>query len=68
LWWISNRGNGPRRLEPGLYGVANDLLDTPWPKVVAGKRALEGALRVEPSLDRLLALLDDTDADESQPG
>jgi uncharacterized protein with NRDE domain len=69
LWWISNRGNGPRRLEPGLYGVANDLLDTPWPKVVAGKRALEGALRVEPSLDRLLALLDDTDgpADDALP-
>jgi uncharacterized protein with NRDE domain len=60
LWWTSNRGNGPRRLEPGLYGVANDLLDTPWPKVVSGKQALARVLRVGPSLGALLALLDDT--------
>jgi len=23
-------------LAPGIYGVSNDLLDTPWPKVGAG--------------------------------
>jgi len=69
LWWASNRGNGPRRLEPGLYGVANDLLDTPWPKVVSGKQALERVLRVGPSLGALLALLDDTGrpADDALP-
>jgi len=60
LWWLSNRGNGARRLEPGVYGVANDLLDTPWPKVTVGKRALERTLRLGPSLGGLLALLDDT--------
>lgn len=62
LWWMSNRGNGARRLDPGIYGVANELLDTPWPKVTIGKRALERALRQGPSLDRLLLLLDDTRA------
>jgi len=69
LWWTSNRGHGPRRLEPGLYGVANDLLDTPWPKVVSGKQALARALRVDPSLGKLLALLDDTGipADDALP-
>jgi uncharacterized protein with NRDE domain len=29
LWWISNRGNGPKRLEPGYYALGNLLLDTP---------------------------------------
>ena len=30
LWWMSNRGGGePRRLEPGIYGLGNTLLDSP---------------------------------------
>ena len=29
LWWLSNRGNGARRLEPGVYALGNLLLDTP---------------------------------------
>jgi len=69
LWWMSNRGNGARRLEPGVYGVANELLDTPWPKVTAGKAALERVVRTGPSLASLLALLDDTHvyADDELP-
>ncbi|MDX1374136.1 MAG: NRDE family protein [Burkholderiales bacterium] len=62
LWWTSNCGDGARRLAPGVYGVANDLLDTPWPKVTAGKSALERALRTGPGVGSLLALLDDTRA------
>lgn len=30
-----------RVLEPGVYGLSNDVLDTPWPKVVKGKTGLE---------------------------
>jgi len=69
LWWTSNRGNGVRQLEPGVYGVANDLLDTPWPKVTAGKAALERVLGSGPSLGNLLALLADTHvfADDELP-
>jgi uncharacterized protein with NRDE domain len=35
LWWYSNRSREqkPVHLKPGLYGVSNALLDTPWPKV-----------------------------------
>jgi uncharacterized protein with NRDE domain len=44
LWWSSNIGGAARRLEPGVYGVSNHLLDTPWPKVGAGKTALVTAL------------------------
>ena len=29
LWWMSNRGGAPRRLEPGIYGLGNTLLDAP---------------------------------------
>jgi uncharacterized protein with NRDE domain len=36
LWWVSNRANGARRLEPGCYALGNELLDTPE---VAGIRA-----------------------------
>lgn len=46
LAWFSNRQPGMRTLPPGVYGVSNAFLDTPWPKVVLGKddlrRAMEG--------------------------
>jgi uncharacterized protein with NRDE domain len=29
LWWMSNRGGVPRRLEPGCYALGNLLLDSP---------------------------------------
>jgi uncharacterized protein with NRDE domain len=28
LWWYSNRDSAPRRLEPGIYGLGNLLLDS----------------------------------------
>jgi len=42
LWWYSNRSKTrqPQKLKPGLYGLSNALLDTPWPKV----RSRVGAL------------------------
>jgi uncharacterized protein with NRDE domain len=27
LWWMSNRGGEPRRLQPGIFGLGNALLD-----------------------------------------
>lgn len=44
LWYLSNRGLKPRRLLPGIYGLSNGRLDTPWPKVVRGKAALRDLL------------------------
>jgi uncharacterized protein with NRDE domain len=35
-----NEANNPVPLEPGIYGLSNDVLDTPWPKVVSGKHHL----------------------------
>jgi len=59
LWWSSNMGGEARPLTPGVYGVSNHLLDTPWPKVGAGKTALAQALDRLPDEQGLFALLRD---------
>ncbi len=41
LAFFSNRDGEPRTLEPGIHGLSNHLLDTPWPKVARGREALE---------------------------
>ena len=44
-YFFSNRGPAaPRKLAPGLYGLSNELLDTPWPKVVQAKRRVAALL------------------------
>ena len=43
LFYYSNREGRVRNLGPGVYGLSNHLLDTPWPKVVSMKSAF-GAL------------------------
>jgi uncharacterized protein with NRDE domain len=41
LGWTSNRAQATRMLGRGLYGLSNDALDVPWPKVTRTRRALE---------------------------
>lgn len=67
LWYTSNRGKDPRRLQPGLYGLSNHFLDTPWPKVVRGKTSLEKLLgRSSFDLEAAFTLLSDsTRADDA---
>ena len=57
LWWVSNRGGEPQRLEPGVYGLGNDLLDSDEPVVREGKQRLALALANGVSIESLLALL-----------
>lgn len=45
LWYAGNRPPQQVQLAPGVYGLSNDRLDTPWPKVVKGKAALAELLR-----------------------
>jgi uncharacterized protein with NRDE domain len=59
LWWSSNVGEVSRELAPGVYGVSNHLLDTPWPKVGAGKTALSRAIEDLPDENGLFELLRD---------
>ncbi len=70
LHWYSNRGGEPRALAPGAYGISNALLDTPWPKLVQGKKRFETLLEprdVDP--DEMFDLLSDrrTAGEESLP-
>lgn len=46
LWYASNRSLGVQEITPGLHGLSNHLLDTPWPKVQTGKQALARQLKV----------------------
>ena len=70
LHWYSNRGGAPRELAPGIYGISNHLLDTPWPKVERGKRVLEPLLASRHiDIEAILTLLADRDlaSDEELP-
>ncbi|WP_369989139.1 NRDE family protein [Pseudomonas xanthosomatis] len=58
LGYLHAREAAPRLLAPGVYGLSNAGLDTPWPKLVKARRGLEGLLEsAEPQ--RLLELLAD---------
>jgi uncharacterized protein with NRDE domain len=41
LYYYSNRKGRITTLKPGLYGLSNHLLDTPWPKVEKGKAGMQ---------------------------
>ena len=58
LAFASNRARGVTLLEPGIFGLSNHLLDTPWPKVTSGKAELERLVaRPDVRIPDLLALL-----------
>jgi uncharacterized protein with NRDE domain len=44
LYWLSNRGPGVEKIPPGVHGLSNHLLNTPWPKITRSKRAVEALL------------------------
>jgi uncharacterized protein with NRDE domain len=62
-FWLSNSVAYPRRLERGVYGLANAALDTPWPKVVSLKSdvlaSVEHATGVEQLASQLFGALSD---------
>lgn len=55
----SNRGRERQVLKPGVYGLSNRSLDTPWPKLLKARNALEQALPGLPNDESLFALLGD---------
>lgn len=65
LFVYSNRGEVPPLLPPGIHGLSNHLLDTPWPKVTRGKKALAEILAhgKQPVVEEIFTLL----ADQSLP-
>lgn len=61
LWYYSNQTGALCPVEPGIHGLSNALLDTPWPKVIKGKKRLKAILQ-NPDPSSLFELL----ADEEQ--
>ena len=55
LWVLSNRDGGARRLEPGLYGLGNLLLDTP--EVSQPKEDFSRSIGVAPAEESLFGVL-----------
>jgi len=49
LVYYSNRSRRIKVLEPGIYGLSNHLLDTPWPKVLRTRQAMSDLIdRTDP--------------------
>lgn len=71
LYWYSNRTDTIKKCAPGIHGLSNKHLNTPWPKVVQGKESLENILsgRDVLSTDPLFQMLRDKSlpADEHLP-
>ena len=69
LWYASNRApDFARLLAPGIYGLSNRHLDTPWPKLTRVRHRFETWLNGADQSDarELLAMLDDrTPSNES---
>jgi uncharacterized protein with NRDE domain len=61
LYYFSNRGPAsPRVLAPGVYGLSNHLLDTPWPKLERTRNRFREMVS-QPDLqpEELFAMLND---------
>lgn len=68
LYYYSNVGMRLRKVEPGIYGVSNHLLDTAWPKVQKGKDGMSDIITGKHGdwVENLLNLLKNTDQAEDE--
>ena len=66
--WYSNRGGEAIILPPGIYGLSNALLDSPWHKVTSRKAAMAGLISREQvtTLDLFDLLSDQSRAPEAE--
>ncbi len=66
--YFSNVENKIKKLDNGFYGVSNAFLDTPWKKLVTGKKAVEAVIsqnNFSPE-DLFSALHNEQKADDSE--
>ena len=59
LWYCSNRSTESLELAPGVYGLSNHLLDSPWPKLLTARQGFSRALASLPDPAPLFAILAD---------
>jgi len=55
LWWMSNRNGAPKKLEPGIYGLGNLLLESP--EVEPAKERFRAAIDPAPAMEPLFSVL-----------
>jgi uncharacterized protein with NRDE domain len=63
IWYSNRRSADPRNglpLTPGIYGLSNDSLDSPWPKVVRTKAQFASLLCQGASKEAYFEMLTDT--------
>lgn len=53
--WLNNRLQRQQRLGPGMAGLSNAALDTPWPKLKRLKQRLQAAVSGADSVEQLAA-------------
>ena len=70
LYYFSNIVKEPVELTPGIHGLSNHLMDTPWPKVIKSKNEFSKILKEQhPSHNKFFELLKDNEVfnDETLP-
>lgn len=71
LYYYSNIGNKLVQVIPGVHGLSNAWLNTPWPKVTKGKRMLNNCLQhnVQINQEELFSILANAEpfSDEELP-
>lgn len=63
LYYYSNKGQELQKVEPGIYGVSNHLINTEWPKVQKGKEGMSKIINgdQDPFVERLFSILQNAD-------
>lgn len=61
LFYLSSREGAVESIAPGVHGLSNARLNTPWPKVETAKRDLRDVLETSVAPDALLDLLGQRD-------
>lgn len=64
--YLSNYDSGARPIEPGVHGLSNHLLNTPWPKVDRATQRLKEATTGTVHVATILDLLDDRERFEDE--
>jgi len=64
LFWFSNLKNTIEKIQPGIHGLSNRFLDTPWPKVTSGKAAMAKIIKKPITLESLFSILTDQSVPE----
>jgi uncharacterized protein with NRDE domain len=67
IYYYSNQEKLIRKVEKGIHGLSNSLLDVPWPKVTKGTKALADCLQYEDiNVEDLFSIMADKEMPDDQ--